>query len=171
MWYSGGLTAFASKLDAKKQHCEALHKFLATTQAGQVAVDEDDAETEERTQVTQEAAAVAQSNITDSWQRLSKEARINKARLLAASRAIPYDSAKRMVQRRDDYERLGKLDELQSCSLMTDTIIIMKVTATRRQVKDSKPAAKAWLRRYADRAVAARAVSERPQSSGYWHQC
>ena len=50
VWHSAGLTGLARELNAEEQEIAALHKCLATKQAGQVAVDEDESAAQQRTQ-------------------------------------------------------------------------------------------------------------------------
>ena len=160
VWHSSGLTGFANALNADEQKTEALHTCLATEQAGQVEETEDEAAAQQR---TEEFAAAVQYQMTDNWPRLAK---FESAVLLSASRGISYSDAKRMVHRRNDYERLGRLDELTG-SLYTDPLLRkLKPTAASRQRKNEKPAAKAFLRKR----TAAQAASGLPQSSPSQHQ-
>ena len=94
---------------AYMQRIHALHRCIATKQAGQVADDEDEAEAERRTQETAASVRSHVNEIVTSWQPMTKETKVALARRLSSFRGISYGDAKRMVHRRDDYERQGRL--------------------------------------------------------------
>jgi hypothetical protein len=78
-------------------------------------------------------------------QRLSKEALAMHGKILAESRQIPFKDALRMVHRRDDYERLGRLDELSPSILTDPRLERLPPTDARRELKNEKPSAKKFL--------------------------
>jgi len=67
-------------------------------------------------------------------------------KILSSFRGISYVDAKKMVHRRCQYEKEGRLNEL-SLSLFTDPFITRKTSAARRLKKNEKPSAAAFLER------------------------
>jgi hypothetical protein len=72
---------------------------------------------------------------------------VDVAKALARDRGISYVIAKKMVHRRSEYMKTGRLGEL-SASLYSDAITPRpKTTPARRAIKNAKPAAFAYLSR------------------------
>jgi hypothetical protein len=132
-WRAGSL---ASELGVEDSAVAALESCLRTCEANVTPVDEEaHEEAEDRVEASLEMSRKSTENVVSSFDAMVATSRVEEAKALATVRAIPYTMAKKMIHRRSQYAKEGRLGEL-SMALLTDPLMPRQKPTQERRAKN-----------------------------------